>query len=36
LLGHRHISTTMRYLHLAQPGTLSVASRMNLLDALNG
>jgi len=36
LLGHRHISTTMRYLHLAQPGTLSVAPRMNLLDGLNG
>jgi site-specific recombinase XerD len=36
LLGHRHITTTMRYLHLAQPGTLSVASRTNLLETLSG
>lgn len=36
LMGHSGISSTMRYLHLAQPETLSVAPRMNLLDALSG
>jgi site-specific recombinase XerD len=36
LMGHSGIGSTMRYLHLAQPETLSVAPRMNLLEALNG
>jgi integrase/recombinase XerD len=34
LMGHSSISTTMRYLHLARPETLSTAPRMNLLDGL--
>jgi len=34
LLGHRSISTTMRYFHLAQQNVLSTTSRMNLLDGL--
>ena len=32
LLGHRHISTTMRYLHLAQPHLLAHTSPVDLLD----
>ncbi len=32
LLGHRHISTTMRYLHLAQKNITDRASPLDLLD----
>jgi len=34
LMGHRCISTTMRYLHLSQQSVLSTTPRMNLLDGL--
>ena len=36
LMGHSSLSTTQRYLHLAQPEARSTATRMNLLDTLNG
>lgn len=36
LMGHRSISTTMRYFHLAQQKVLSTASPMNLLAGLAG
>jgi site-specific recombinase XerD len=36
LMGHRSISTTMRYFHLAQQKVLSTATPMNLLAGLAG
>ena len=36
LMGHSSLSTTERYLHLAQPEALSAISRLNLLDGLAG
>lgn len=34
LLGHHSLSTTQRYVHLAQPGPLGPTSPLNLLDGL--
>ncbi len=34
LLGHNHLSTTQRYLHLARPGTLAQDSPLDLLRRL--
>ncbi len=36
LMGHRSLSTTQRYLHLARPEVLATVSRLNLLDGLAG
>lgn len=36
LMGHSSLGTTQRYLHLIQPNNRTTASRLNLLDALNG